>query len=173
MVPVAVGQIRRSELIHIACRKADSAIIERELHRDGVAHGRTEKGYLIRRSVIAPEPAHEGVVLGLGAREERRLQTHLVTGGSEGYTLRVGPRESVRLKRSAGGEVVQLRTFALGHRIVRHQAVLKAGEATHMRVGYLSGAECFGPHAHLHHITVEGVLSVESATQSQRSRFIL
>ncbi len=145
VMPVAVSQIRRSELIHIACRKADNVLVERELHRDGVAHSGTEEGYLIRRSVIAPEPTHEGVVLGLGAREERRLQAHLVTVGSKRYALRIGPRESLGGKCSTGGEIVHRVTLALRERIVGQQSVLIAGEATKVGVGYLSRAESFRP----------------------------
>ena len=73
MVPLAIGEVSRCELIHVTGREADRTVLKSDLHRNGVVEGCTEEGNSVRRIIIASEPCHEGIVLRLGAREEVRL----------------------------------------------------------------------------------------------------
>ena len=51
--------------------------------------------------------------------------------------------------------------------------MLIACEAAHVGVRYLCGCERFGPHAHFHHIAVERVFAIQTATDTQRCSIVL
>ena len=63
--------------------------------------------------------------------------------------------------------------MVLVHRIIVHQPVFVAREATHVGVGDICRCEGFRPYTYLHHIAVERLLALQPATEHQRRRFVL
>ena len=63
--------------------------------------------------------------------------------------------------------------MVLVHRIIVHQPVFVAREATHVGVGDICRRKGFRPYTHLHHVAVERLLALQPATEHQRCRLVL